>query len=512
VVVSLPQETLPLVIPQPLRGLLKHLQGYFQIPGVPAYLVGGLPRDLVLGRATGDIDLAVGADALALGPALAASLDATVVVLDSANGVVRLVPHAPEYAGLQVDLSSLHGELVSDLERRDFTLDALAVDLNCLPLPQGDAQVDIVVLDPLAGLEDIRAGIVRATGDEVFRADGIRLLRAFRLMGELGFRLAPETAGLIQRDSLGIQAVAGERVRDELLRLFALAGTDRLLLLMQELGFLTAIIPELAPTVGVAQPAEHHWDVFVHSVKSVAAADFLLHRGPWEHAPETVRESVPWDESLAGYFAQPVSARSTRREVLKLAALLHDVAKPQTRVVAPSGRTRFFGHPQEGAPVAAAVLERLRFTAREVRMVSEIVRYHLRPVQASHTELPTKRAVYRYFRDLPEVAVDTLYFSLADHLAARGPDLDLTNWGYHANIVSYMLRAHAEQERVTTPLKLLDGHDLMRFLGVPPGPVLGRYLEELREAQAAGEVVSRQGALDYVKRLVKGNHEGTKLA
>jgi poly(A) polymerase len=512
VVVSLPRETLPLVIPPPLRGLLGRLQEYFKSADVPAYLVGGLPRDLVLGRATGDIDLAIGADALVLGPALADSLDATTIVLDAANGVVRLIPHAQDFLGLQVDLSTLYGELASDLARRDFTLDALAVELASLSLPANDVPAEVIIIDPLGGLGDIRTRTVRATGDGVFRADGIRLLRAFRLMGELGFSLAPETARLIQHDSLGIQAVAGERIRDELLRLFTLTRTDQLLLLMQELGLLTAIIPELAPSVGLVQPEEHHWDVFVHSVKSVAAADFLLRRGSWEYAAESVREAAPWNDGLARYFAQPVSARSTRRELLKLAALLHDIAKPQTRTITPSGRTRYFGHPQEGAPVAAAVLERLRFTAREVRMVSEMVRYHLRPVQASHTDLPTKRAVYRFFRDLPEVAVDTLYISLADHLAARGPDLDLTNWIYHANIVSYMLTAHAEQERVATPVTLLDGHDLIRLLGIPPGPALGRYLEELKEAQAAGEIASRQGALDYVKRLVEGNHEGTKLA
>ena len=187
----------------------------------------------------------------------------------------------------------------------------------------------------------------------------------------------------------------------------------------------------------------------------------------------------------------------------RIAGLLHDIAKPQTRIVNEFGKVRFYGHPQEGAPVAAAILERLRFSNREIKFVETVVRYHLRPVQMTEVGLPpTKRAVYRYFRDMGEAAFATLYFSLADHLATRGPDLEPSNWDWHVGVVAYLIAEHEKEPQTVAPTKLLDGHDLHRELGLAPGRRLGELLEEVREAQAVGEVTTREEALDYVKKLL----------
>jgi poly(A) polymerase len=169
---------------------------------------------------------------------------------------------------------------------------------------------------------------------------------------------------------------------------------------------------------------------------------------------------------------------------------------------------RFLGHAGEGASVAAGVLERLRFSNREIKFVEAMVLHHLRPMQMSQGGLPTRRAIYRYFRDTGDAAVEILFLSLADHLATRGPHLEMTGWQGHIDIVEYVLAQHTEQESQPRPVKLIDGHDLINTLGMSPGVRLGKLLEAVREAHAAGEVTTRQEALEFVRDQLSSEERG----
>jgi tRNA nucleotidyltransferase/poly(A) polymerase len=257
----------------------------------------------------------------------------------------------------------------------------------------------------------------------------------------------------------------------------------------------------LTPSKGLAQPSEHYWDVFTHSVKTIDATGYILRSGEWEYANEAI-QSVPWSDELEVYFHQSISGGSTRLLLLKLAALLHDIAKPKMKFIDESGRIRFYGHPREGAPIAADIMERLRFSNKEVGIVEEIIRHHLRPTQMTQMGMVTDHAIYRYFRDVGEVAIDTLFFTLADHLAARGPNLNLKNWREHTATVSYILEKHREQKNTIACPPLLNGNDIMNEFGLEPGPKIGELLEAVREAQASGEIFDRKGALDYIQGLL----------
>jgi len=297
-------------------------------------------------------------------------------------------------------------------------------------------------------------------------------------------------------------SVAAERVREELLRLLAIPRGGQILAYLDELGLLTVMIPELAQAKGVEQPRVHFWDVLDHSIQTVGAVDFLLRQGDWEYAGEEILAAVPWSAELKQHFDREVSSGSTRGSLLKLAALLHDIAKPQTKAIDEGGRTRFLGHDKEGAAIAAGILERLRFSTKEIKLVEVLVRYHLRPTQMSQDELPSRRAIYRYFRDTGEAGIDILFLSLADHLATKGQHLDLTQWQEHARMTEYVLARHFEEESLMVPPKLIDGHDLIDSFGLSPGPKIGEVLEAVREAQATGEVTAREEALAYVAHLL----------
>ena len=261
------------------------------------------------------------------------------------------------------------------------------------------------------------------------------------------------------------------------------------------------MIPELQQLKGVAQPKEHHWDVFEHSLKTVSAVDFILHEGVWEYQNRNILALVPWTEATAAYFDRPASSGSTRRSLLKLAALLHDIAKPETKTFDENGRMRFLGHPEDGAAVVESVLERLRFSTKEIKLVAAMVKLHMRPTQLSQDTAPTGRAIYRYFRDAGDAGIDTLYLSLADHLAARGPGLLPSQWEYHTALVNYVLKEHFKQKKAA-PAKLIDGNDLINLFGMKPGAQMGALLEEIKEAQAAGEVTDREAALEYVRKYL----------
>lgn len=494
-------EDLRFVVKPEASRLLTRISRFLNKEGRRAYLVGGFVRDMLRGRDTVDIDIAVDADALPVARKAADSLGGKYIPLDEENGVGRVVLPGNAW---QIDFTTLPGDIGADLARRDFTIDAMAIELGKKLEPVIDADK---LIDPFKGREDLRRGVVRAVSGNTFADDAARLLRAVRLAAELGFSINGDTDRLIRRDCKLITNVAGERVREELLRLLALPGAGPRLAYLDELGLLTALIPELDPARGVDQPRVHVWDVFDHSLQTVAAVEFLLREGTWKYAGEDLLALVPWSAELSRHFDQEISHGSTRRSLLKLAALLHDIAKPQTRTIDDDGRAHFLGHQQEGAAIAAAILERLRFSNREIKLVELLVTYHMRPTQMSQEGIPTRRAIYRYFRDTGEAGIDLLFLCLADHLATRGPSLDLRQWQEHAQVTAYVLARHFEEESLVTPPKLVDGHDIMKIFGLSPGPEVGELLEALREAQAAGEVSTRQQALDYIKHLMNNQNQ-----
>jgi poly(A) polymerase len=489
------------IIKPPALSVLERLSRYFSEQGIEAYVVGGLLRDSLLGKETFDIDIVIAADVLEITSDAALFLGGKPVLMDKMNRIGRVVlDRELSSTGQQyiIDLTSFEGDIDQNLAERDFTVNALAVNLN-----QFDGKsTSIQLMDPCSGHDDLDKHVIRAVKDTVFKSDSIRLLRAVRLATELGFRIEEKTEWLIRQYSSLLTGVVSERVREELLRFLAVPGSGKLLACLDELHLLTVIFPEMEQARGVNQPGEHFWDVYEHSLQTAATVEFLLKEGDLEYTSEEVLAIVPWSEELAQHFAREVSGGSTRKSLLKIAAFLHDVAKPQTKVFDSQGRMRFLGHPREGAYMAAGMLERLRFSTKEVKLVEMLIRHHLRPTQMSQHELPTRRAIYRYFRDTGETGIDILFLSLADHMATRGPELDIPNWKEHTKLVDYVLSQYREQENITHPPKLVDGHDLINMFGMKPGPEMGVLLESVHEAQASGELVTRQEALSFVEKQI----------
>ena len=488
-----------LVITPEASRLLTGISRILAEKGIQSYLVGGFVRDVILGRNTDDIDIAADAGGTDVAAAVAEALGGRYVLLDEESGVGRVVLNDSE-SHWQIDFATLQGDIHKDLSRRDFTIDAMAIELDKIT----DMVIDIEeIIDPFRGQEDLERGIIKAVSDTAFTDDAVRLLRGIRMAAELGLSIDSYTEELITNDSHHIATIAGERVREELVKLLAVPDAGEWITYLDKTGILTSLIPELKPTRGVDQPRIHVWDVFTHSLQTVNTVGFILRENELDFAGNEVLEMVPWSEDLQAHFNREMGNRSTRKSLLKLAALLHDIAKPQTKEIDETGRARFLGHPQDGADLSALIMERLRFSSKEIKLVELMVKYHLRPTQMTHEELPSHRAIYRFFRDTGETGIDILFLSLADHLATRGPELDLTQWREHCRMVGYVLEKHAEKENLSAPLKLIDGHDIINRFRIEPGPEVGNLLEAVREAQAAVEIGSRQEALDYIENRLE---------
>ena len=482
--------------PGEAASLLAKLEQILRQHNIESYVVGGFVRDGLLGRVNNDIDVAVAGDAIGIASQAATALRARVVPLNEANQVARVVfPKAAQ--GWHLDFSALRGTIEEDLRCRDFTINAIAIRPS--DIKEGWSQVRAI--DPLDGCRDLDLGIVRAVSDDCFRQDPVRLIRAVRLTAMLDFSVEPDTESLIQRDHDLVGTVAAERLRDELCNILETTRAYRSLCYLDHLNLLDAILPELAVTRGVTQPKEHFWNVFDHSLETVAVVERLLRQQDKDDEKEDdLLSSVPWSPEIAQHFAQEIAGGRTRGALLKLAGLLHDIGKPAAKTIERDGRMRFLGHAVEGAEMATRLMERLRFSNREVKMVRLMVEHHMRPGYLLREETPSRRAIYRYFRDTAEAGIDTLYLGLADHLAARGPMLDRSEWRRHAEMTQYLLDNWFQEQTTVTPPKLIDGHILMDKFGLAPGPQIGELLEMIREAQAAGEVKTREEALDMINR------------
>ena len=490
-----------------LPSAVETLVDFFGGRKVEAYFVGGVVRDVLVGRQAEDIDIAVSANAVAIGRELANALGTHCVSLHDEWQLARVALNDAEWSGY-VDIAPIRGDIKQDLHRRDFTINAMA-------LPVGDAHCEDFeerLLDPCGGLRDLRDGVVRMVSSSAFDADCVRLMRGVRLAAQFEFSLDSETAEAIRERAALISDAPRERVRDELMRLLRTDQAYDGVRLLDELGLLCTVMPELANAKDVTQPKEHYWDVFNHLIEAVGWVDAMF-RGDCDDVFPL--NFVPRFEGMAEYFDRDVSDGFDRLTFLKLTALLHDIAKPSTKTVEDSGRIRFLGHHSEGAETVRDILTRLRFGKRGVEHVAGMVQQHLRPTQmAQKGEMPTGRALYRYYRDAGDIALDTLYLNMADYLAARGPALERSDWVNHCSLMQYILEEgqssenRKRKESVQSLPKLVDGYDIIDRFALASGPGIGKLLEAVREAQASGEVSTKEQALELVRASLERGGDG----
>jgi putative nucleotidyltransferase with HDIG domain len=488
---------------------LAHLKAILPAEGI--WLAGGPVRDLLSGRDLHDWDFAVVENGRWLARKVANALKAAYYPLDEERDTGRVVVTDPNtHRPVTLDFASLRGAtLEEDLRRRDFTINAMALTLEG------------ALIDPAGGQADLDAGIIRMTGPSSFKDDPARLLRAVRQANVLHFRLDARTEMAIRAQALSITTVAPERIRTELLQMVHDIPAAHSLQALADFGLLGHILPEIQALQAVQQSRPHHYaDARVHTLATMAAVEGILTLLKGESRPSATDSYVPvppWTWStladillpfqspLLSYLETPVNADMSRADLLKWGALFHDVGKAATRTVDDDGRSHFYGHAEAGAQSTEDRLEALRFPGKAIAFIATLVTEHMRLASADKVT-PSRRTAYRFYRATGDVGVGVVLLALADAMAVWGRGLTQNRWQVLLRHANALLTSYFEQPtEVIAPLPLLNGHDLIA-LGIPQGPQVGRILEALREAQAAGEVNTREAAEDFINKTLAGEN------
>lgn len=439
------------------------------------YLVGGTVRDYYMGLESTDRDIIVmDEDARDFALKLAELFDASFVPLDEVNKIYRLVlPDKINY----IDVTNPVGDSIEkDLMRRDLTINAIAVNIRTGEL-----------IDISGGVTDIRNKCINYVNELNFVDDPLRLLRVYRFQALYGFQLAPETISAVCKYSDLIHKPAAERINYEILKLFSGEYAHLALENMNKTWILEEIFPFVKELKQVPPNSHHHLDLFHHSVETVKQLQNL-----YNEAPDEVKEHL--NRADFGGFS--------RLAHLKLAAFMHDIGKFSTWTIE-EGKHRFIKHDDVGAKMSLKILKDLHFSNKQIDYISSMIKYHIYPSHVMTSPQITEKIMMRYVRKMDINSIDVILLAQADRLSARGPEI--TDEIVERNITSLnmLLKFYLETRETLKPLpKLLNGNDVMKILNIKPSRRLGEIMEALHEAQISGDVVTREHAVDFVKKLV----------
>ncbi len=478
------------------------------LPDQEIYLVGGAVRDMLLNRLSRDLDFALPANGISLARRVANALKADFMVLDAERDTGRVIVTDPDGSRTFLDFAVYRGkDLEEDLRARDFTINAIAFD----PRSQ-------TAIDPLNGGADLRAKLIRACSSTSLSDDPVRILRAVRQAAALEFRIDPETRQALKQAASLLPKVSPERQRDELFKMLEGPKPDASMRALEMLGVFPYLLPELPALKGLEQPPPHIYDAWEHTLSVLAHLEGILAVLAPGYEAENTNDLFTglltlrigrFRDQFARHFAQSLNTDRSVRAALFFAALYHDVQKPATKSIDETWRIHFFNHDIRGAEVAAQRGRLFNLSNDEVERIQIIVQNHMRfhfftNRLAEEKQEPSRKSIYRFFRDTGEAGVDLVLLGLADLRGARGATLTQETWTAALDAARILLENYWEKPHETVaPPRLLDGNELMSALGLEPGRIVGQLLEAIREGQATGKIENREQALELAREYLK---------
>lgn len=433
------------------------------------YLVGGAVRDFLMGKTSVDRDIAiVGAEDFAR------TIDGTFIVLDEENKIFRVVL---EDKINFLDISELQGGSIDeDLTRRDFTINAIAYDL------EKDRFIDVT-----GGMKDLENRILRHIKSQNFEDDPLRVLRAFRFASVTGFEFAEELKIAINKYKHLLLNPSKERIMYELLKLFGGKYASKTLLLMDEFGILEELFLAVKEMKKVPPNTHHHLDLFHHVVETVRNIEEL-----YESSSQEVKEHL--DKIDFGGFP--------RINHLKLAGFLHDIGKFSTWTIEESGRHRFIKHDDVGSKMCVPFLRDLKFSKKQIEYVQNMIKNHIYPSNVIVAPDLNDKVMMRYLRKMEDNVIDNIILAKADRLSARGEAITEEIVKNNLDGLDKLLNFYLEKRETMEPLpKLLTGYEIMELKGIKQSPTLGIILKALNEAQMSGIVNTKDEAIEFVKNF-----------
>ena len=461
------------------NSIIKQIMPY--LPKEKVYVVGGYLRDILLGKKSDDIDIVVPQGlAKQTGMLIAEKLEGHFVPLDELNQIYRVVLSDKK---TYIDIADIEGlDIKEDLKRRDFTINALGYDIYKNEL-----------VDICDSYNDLKNGIIQEISEKNIIDDPIRILRAYRFKSTLSFDLSENLTNIIKKHADLLKCPAAERINQELFKLF---DGDNLVLTLIELaksGLLELIFPEIKEIKKVPPNAHHHLDLLNHSFETV------------KHVSEYYKNSC---EDVKKHLDTCAFGGYRRLVYLRIAAFLHDAGKPSTRTIdKDTGRERFIKHDDVGAKIIVPTLKKLKFSNKQILYIQKLIKYHIYPASVVTAENVTEKAMFRFIRKMEDEVIDLIALAYADRLSARGEAITQEIIDKNINGLQKLLDLYLENIDKIEPLpKLLNGNEIMNILNINAGPKLGIIMEKLHEAQISSDVLTKEDAIEFIKK--EGNFSG----
>ncbi len=448
------------------------------------YLVGGCIRDYALNRPCRDLDFAVNRNAVSFARQFAKEIKGAFVLLDKEHGCARVAKKKKKELWT-FDFADFRApDIKDDVLHRDFTINSLCIDVKEIT---SDASFKSILMDHNKGARDIRDKLIRMVSSETFKEDPLRLMRAFSLHALLGFKIQNQTLKQIKKDKDLLLDVSPERVRDELFKVLASDKVVKTFKAMDKVGLLSNVIPQIAIMFDVQQGGYHHLDVWPHSLETV-------------HQCEKFIEELSSIEEVKEYLDEYLGGQRPRYALCKLAALLHDIGKPDTRRKE-KNRLSFHGHEHAGKNIVRDIARMLKLSTLERHALESMVLWHLRPGYLSNFKRPSEKAIFRFFRDTKEEALSVLILSLADQRSTCGSLTSQKDQDHHEKIVRKLINHLLEKQKEQPFVCFINGDDLIKQLKLTPSPLFSRILKEVEEAQSLGRIKTKKEALALAKGL-----------
>lgn len=435
---------------------LKKIKEYAIKANKKVYLVGGMLRDLLLGIEINDIDIAISGKGKEFARALGKSF--------------RLKKDLNEFrvtnGDMNIDILGLGStEILKDLSRRDFTINAMAYNL-----------LDKRFIDPFNGVKDLERGIIRAMGRKNIVEDSCRILRGLRFRAAFGFEIETKTADLFLEYADRLTTVAPERIHFELITIFNAENSH------------LAIVPEIFDKI------------FPGFLKMKDIKGGKITADLIEHSVLTLKElnSLSKDLSDFGVYRKKIETYySENKIVLKLVALLHDIKKPETRKIE-EDKVHFYGHDKMASDWFKRTGKNLKFSTKEIKYVIKLIMYHMWIHLLAAQEEITERAKRRICFELGNDIIGLVLFTIADQIATTGKKdahlMEICN-----QIIGHYFSMKDEVEK-----PLLMGRDLIEHFNLTPGPVFGEILTKVQMAYEEGELKTKEEAIDFIKNNITG--------
>jgi len=451
-----------------LTGIIQRISTVADQTGTETYLVGGVIRDRLLGREIEDVDITVVGDGIEFAEKLAQSMQIERVVKYEKFGTA-MIP----YKNYSIEVATARseryeedsrkpdvaaGSLEEDLKRRDFTINALAMPLN------GDKIYELV--DFYNGLQDLNNGVIKTPLDplETFSEDPLRMLRAVRFATQLGFYIDDKTFRSISKVKKRIKIISQERITEELVKIIkAERKPSNGFILLDRCGLLEIILPDIKNLKGVDQKGEyHHKDVFYHTMQ--------------------VLDNV---------------AQETRDFKLRFTALVHDIAKPQTKEFVEGKGWTFHGHELLGVEMIKRLCRQLKLPNKVRNYAMKLTRLHLRPI-ALAKEGVTDSAVRRLLVEVEDDLDDLMTLCRAD-ITSSNPDR-VERYLNNFRRVEEFIEEVKERDKLRRFQSPVRGDEIMDYFDLDPGPAVGHIKNQIEEAILDGEIPNEyQAAYDYME-------------